>query len=95
VFRERLRPRLRPWLLRLLDALSPPDPAVMAVEDTPNPEARRFRLRPAVAVGDALDGMPGAASVFVGPDFATVTRVPGAAWDAIEAEVRRRLDRSR
>lgn len=93
--RDRLRPILRPWLLRALDAIDPPEPTVLDGEHTPNPDARRFRLRTGAVVGDATVGLPGAASVFVGPDFVTITRQEGASWAALEAGLRQRLDRSR
>lgn len=69
---------------------------------TPNPNAMRFSLdvrlpstitasTPEQAAGnpfiEAVLAVDGVASVFGAADFVTVTRVPGADWDAITAKV--------
>ncbi len=95
MIRDRLRPRIRPLLLRWLDWLDPPAPAVVKVESTPNPAAKKFTLRPGIRVGTALDGLPMVASVFMAEDFVTVTKRGDAQWEEVEAAVSRALDVSR
>ena len=75
--------------------------ATASVSTTPNPDARKFSLDvqlPAMinvsSAGDAATpfehavmAVPGVANLFGVNDFVTVTRQPGADWDAITASV--------
>ena len=71
--------------------------ATASVSTTPNPDARKFTLDvrlPAMinvsapaeattAFEQSVLAVPGVANLFGVNDFVTVTRVPGAEWDAI------------
>ena len=75
--------------------------ATATVSTTPNPDARKFtldvRLPAMINVSSAAEAttpferqvlaVPGVANLFGVNDFVTVTRVPGAEWDAIIAAV--------
>ena len=76
---------------------------VTNVSTTPNPDAMKFTLdrrfdemftiasaedAEANAFAAAVFDSGGVASVFGTADFITITRAPGADWDAIEAAVR-------
>lgn len=79
---------------------------VTATSPTPNPDARKFSLDVTLdgmtnvtSADDAeapfvaeVFSAPGVAAVFATSDFVTVTRVPDAEWEPIEAAVHRAVE---
>ena len=79
----------------------------MELISTPNPNAKKIEIEHGLTAGtvinssddvenkicSALLGISGISSIFIGPDFLTITKEAGAEWESINSDIVTQFDK--